>query len=664
MTWVQFLEVASISIIVGFAAYCSSCAVHMWRARRASSSGSAARGSVSRAIRRTSAVLLVIGVSAMVLCAVWLAVVRHEGLLSGEGIVTVRAPSDLDVVAVVQEETVEAGDVLARFGSPESKAKLAELELRRDGLDAEKAMLGHQPLVSDPDIARQLAEANARERACRTNLNDLALESKRLSRDLVRERSHRQEDVRAVQREISRLEEEARQAESAFRLCEDEHERYASLVRQDVVSEEEYARKKSELKSREIEVRKLQKQLEKAVEQRTQLERALADFLKLSQRQEKELADEIAAHQQELAETAAEQEALQRRQAEDLARARRHREESFRKIETELAQAEKQLEAERAGHQSLAPCAGRVVYRASSPGNAFPGDPVVVLAPAGALRLAVRVPRWMKAPLQNKGKLPCELLQDLERDEQRRFVEPRFSATFAEWRQLPADPRFGLAELQCELPEEAVHQLALGEQIAARLVGRSPLYAVPSFVSSVLLVILSAAVWGASRLFAGSPSAAGSPRGASTGAPDVSPRGIGTEFGAEGVMLQMLGGQLREAIVRGELDAHVIAAAEWSLDRHRARAVRLIALGLGDGDELCDHLDGLAKEMADRGNLAGGNGSSAPVDVFHRLLAVLRAAAPAEVHGRLREIDLRFASDRRPGSNGRRPRREPLGHQA
>jgi len=664
MTGTGLAEVATIGGLAGFSVYCFSCAAHVWRARNAKSSRSGAPAGMGRATRRTSAVLLTLGLLGMALSAAWQAVVRHEGLLSGDGIFTVRAPTDRDVVAVAQQEAVEEGGLLARFGSAESKAKLAELELRRDGLDAEKAMLGHQPLVSDPDIARKLGEANARERALRANLNELTLERNRVSRDAMRERSTRQDDIQSVQLEISRFEEEARQAESALRLCQEEHARCASLVSRDVVPEEEYARKASELTSREIEVRKLQRQVEKATEQRKQLERALAEFLKLTEQQEKELTNEIAGLGDQLAEIASQQEGLERRQAEDLARAARHREESLRKIEIELAQAEKQLQAEKAEHQSVAPFAGRLVYRAPAPGNALPGDPVVVLAPPGGLRLAVRVPRWMKSSLEQQDKLSCELLQDLERDEQRRFVEPRFTASFAGWKELPADPRFGLAEMSCVLSAEAVRELALGKQIAARLVWRPPLYASPWFVRSALLAALAAVAGSAARLFASPGSTKRPARPGSSERCETVSRQISTEFGAEGVMLRMLGGQLRETIVRGELDAHVIAAAEWALDRHRARATRLLALGLGDSDELCDHLDGFVKEMRHHADLDGGNRSAASEAMVRRLLAVLRAAAPAEVHARIRDMEQRGSSEERWGSNGRRPPREPVDHQA
>jgi hypothetical protein len=193
--------------------------------------------------------------------------------------------------------------------------------------------------------------------------------------------------------------------------------------------------------------------------------------------------------------------------------------------------------------------------------------------------------------------------------------------------------RLFLAELECEFPQEAIQQLALGEQLAARLVWRPPLYAVPWFILSALLATSSAVVWGLTRLFAKPTAIARLPHGNPANVPATSTQEISTEFGAEGLMLRMLGGQLREMIVRSDLDSHLVAAAEWALDRHRARATRLLSLGLGDGDELYEHLDCFVKELSSNGRLADGDGAAASLETLQRLVAVLRAAAPPGTHG-------------------------------
>jgi multidrug resistance efflux pump len=574
--------------------------------------------------------------------------------LSGEGLFTARAPDDLDVLAVAHGETVEQGAPLAVFGSPESEAEVAAMELRRATLEAEKEVLAHQALAVDSGIAQKLSEASAEARGLRANLNDLVLEEDRVLREALRERSAKQDGIKALQLELSRLEGELEQARSSLRYCREEHARRQKLHERGAIADEELALKTSELQSCEIEVRKLDQQLERAAEQRGQLDEALKAFLALSERQEKELASDIEITKSRLKEVAAKRAELQQRQAEDLARAARHREESLNKVGLELRRAAKELEAERAKLEVVAPRSGRIVFRSPSPGNVRPGDPVVVLAPAEGLCLTVRVPRWMKSSLEAADDVTCELLQDLERDVQRRFVESRFPTKLAGWRELPADPRFGVAELSCDCPAEAVHRLALGEQIAARIIWRPPLYAVPSFVLSALLAGAAALVWGVTHRMAEPTPVERLSVDTPRSLPSDSLRETSTEFGAEGVMLRILGGQLREMIMRRKLDAHVIAAAEWALDRHRARATRLLSLGLGDGQELCDQLESCVKELDAHGRLTGGNGSAGMAPMLDRLLAVLRAVAPAGSRERVARILEHSSKASPPGVNGRR----------
>jgi hypothetical protein len=118
---------------------------------------------------------------------------------------------------------------------------------------------------------------------------------------------------------------------------------------------------------------------------------------------------------------------------------------------------------------------------------------------------------------------------------------------------------------------------------------------------------------------------------------------LATQYGAEGAMLHVLGGQLREAISRREVDRHLLAALEWALDRHRARAVRLISLGLGDSVSLSEPLQDLVRRNGSAN--VGGNGSSSPLTHGERcrLLRVLKAVAPnglsADVEALERELD-------------------------
>jgi hypothetical protein len=106
---------------------------------------------------------------------------------------------------------------------------------------------------------------------------------------------------------------------------------------------------------------------------------------------------------------------------------------------------------------------------------------------------------------------------------------------------------------------------------------------------------------------------------------------IGTEYGAEGTMLRMLGLQLRESIVRGELDPSLIAAAEWALDRHRSRAVRLLSLGLAIDHELCRYLDELRQALARETGEVAARAVDKEEASLPRLLRILRVISPENI---------------------------------
>jgi multidrug resistance efflux pump len=649
MEWIVIAEVAAISSMVGLGTYCLACAVHVWRKRNATVRAPGGVGGVAGVLRRASTLLLVVGLLGMLLSTVWQAAVPQEGILSGDGLFTVLRPADFDVVDVAGSDAVSQHATLARYRSAGATTEIAVLKLRRESLVADQQVLLHQPLAVDPEITQKIAEQNAQDRNGRSNLTNFVLEQEKLLRDSLRSRLATQDEINKLQREMSQLQGEFQQAQSNLAQCQAEHERLAKLHQRGVSSEQEYSEKASELAAQQIEVRKLEEQFEKTCEQKAELEQALDSFRKFGEDQARVLGVKIAEVETQLREIASLQEDLEQQRAGDLVRAQRHREELLKKIGVELEQAEQQLAGWTRRLEILAPFAGRVVYRATSPGSVNPGEPLIVMAPADGLRLSVRLPRWMKSHLARAEEAHCRLLEDLERDEQRRFVECRFPAALASWKDLPAHPGYALAEMRCELPGEAVRLLARGEQIAARLLWRPPFYRAPMFLFCAVLATIAAFVRSVSGRWAASPSA--ERRFQVPAAQGVINPEITTEFGGEGAMLRLLGAQLREMTVRHELDAHGIAAAEWALDRHRARAVRLLALGMGEGDELCDSLENLVKQCVHE------NGISADVrrrsfGLLHRLVAILQTAGPEGSHERVRRIARQLSSPGHARSKG------------
>jgi hypothetical protein len=655
MDWVAIAKVAGISAATGFGVYCFSCALHVWQNRNSKLHGAEPRRGWPLIVRRMAQVGLVIGLLGMVVSAVWPAIFPREGILTTEGLFTVRPLPNMKALEVTPHKQVQENALLVRHDSPEAETEVGVLRLRRESLNAERHILRDQPPALDPEVAQQITEVNAQHRTLQTILKDHTLERERLLRETLHRQLVKEEEIRYLRRQRSELQREMEQAQSASKLCREEYVRLEHLHRRGgAVSDQEYEAKAAELNSCEIEVAKHQEQLSRTDEQLAGLEGGLREMRTLVEQHRSERNRDIALLEGQLEEIAARQEDLQRQRADDLTRAERHRDECVRKIEIELEQVETELAGWKSKLEVRAPFAGRIVFSAPSPGSTQSQEPLVVLAPDDGLRFQVRLPEWTRASLQRAGAVPCQLLEDLQRDEQRRFVERRFLASLVRWQDLPAHAGYGLAELRCDLPEEAVYRLGLGEQIAARLIWQPPPYASPAFLLSLLVCCVGGAAWVADSFLCRRAPAQISASPASARQDGASLRELSTEFGTDGTMLRTLGSQLREMIARRELDEPLISAAEWALERHRGRAVRLLRLGLGDGDELCRLLDGFLRQRAEQHRPSGRRGANGCPRTWRRLLYVLRAAAPPDSRGRIARMARRLPAPPTRSTNGRR----------
>ena len=187
---------------------------------------------------------------------------------------------------------------------------------------------------------------------------------------------------------------------------------------------------------------------------------------------------------------------------------------------------------------------------------------------------------------------------------------------------------------------------------------RPPLYTMPAFLLSLAMVVVTGTTWiVATAVTNPSPTAVTNPEPspASSSLPTNGQgalAGFSAEYGGEGALLQLLGTQLRQMIVCGELDDSVIAAAEWALARHRQRAVHLLAAGLGEGPLVCRRLQSLIERALEDAERSHTHPSERFV-MLRRLTAVLQAAAPEGSADTLRRIHRKLRRSAA-GSNNRR----------
>jgi hypothetical protein len=632
----QVVPIALVGAASGFGLYCLSCAWHVWRSRNKIGRGFEDRDHpATRWARRIAAVLFLSGGVCLVLAAAAELAATSQGLLHGEGLFTVRPPKDLQVEWTTPKSSANNGEVVARFGSPERRAEIEVVRLELEELRAKRAVLAKRPLELDAEITRQLLDAASDRRHLQASLDALEIEQRAVQRQLSQERLAKEHEINGLFVTVGQLEREFDQASSTLEFNEKQLRRSSQLVSTHATSQTEHDQWTRDLKLAQDEVGKLQEQLSNTAAQKANLERGLAEFTELMEAQSASFSRQINTLATRLEKVISDEQSRTQRLQTDLARASQLRERELQQLDVQLRQTEGKLTGLVGSMQETAPFSGQVVYRAPSPRMAREEEPLLVLGRQEGLRLRLRVPVWHKAALERATAVNLELASPKNNsgESERHFVERRFTGRFSSWRELPHDAWYGLAELACTPPPDAVWYLADGGEVLVRPCWWPWLVSNPGFCLGLILAALGVAGWSV---------AAASRRKASPTQKSLldietkaDERLLG-EYGAEGAMLHLLGTQLREALARHRIDRHLIVATEWALDRHRARAIRLISAGMKEDYETHGHLQRLVQDSR-LAEVNGTNGVPRRADL-RRLLLVVQAIASEELEPQVKRL--------------------------
>ncbi|MBN2473086.1 MAG: hypothetical protein JXB62_00660 [Pirellulales bacterium] len=629
MTFWGIATVALIGAASGFGLYCFACAFHVWRKRNSPvADGARPLGAAGRLGRVASMVLLLGGVVCAATASIASLIFVPEGLLHGKDLLTVRTPKDLHVQWTVADAAVKPGDLLARFHSPEKEARVEVLRLTIEELQTERAVVERRPLEPDREITRRLLDLGNERRHIESRLNQLEIECDEIQRGLACERLTATDQIRQLETEYAQLTRELTQAQKGLEFDRAQAVRSDELMRRGAGTPRDREQWLRDVKIGVEEVCKLQEQAENVRTQKTDLAEGLAELLSTMQSQATGLRRQIAVLGKQLDEVGGAEAAVQERLKSDLARAAELRSRELQQIDARVRETEKELGGVEQSLREVAAVGGFVVYRAPSPQTVGEGEPLLVVGPHQGLRLQMRLPKWQRKSLQQAAALKLELVSQMDRDAEveRHFVERRFVGRLVQWRGLPNDPSYGLAELSCEPPAEAVRYLSSGNEILVKMHWWPTPLASPLFLGGVLSALLGFAGWTLSSFRRAET--ASKPHGSAAGPTQQPDRQASwaTEYGSEGAVLHLLGVQLREGILRHSVDRHLLAALEWALDRHRARAIRLIATGLAEDDQLGDPLRRFVS-----GN-GSANGSGRHQGLAHedrrRLIRIVRTVAP------------------------------------
>lgn len=640
------LHIALFSGILGFLAFCASYAAHVWRSRNAASRRSAETDARARLLR-WSLLSLGLGGALLVVSLIWREVSPREGVLSGEGLYTVRASDNLQVECVTSARTVCTGDSLARFRSPERRAELIELELKRQILQSQLKAVELQPLTTDGELVREYERAVADQRQLLASLTYLVPEHAVVVREKLRDRLDKTERINALATRIDTARHELEQATARLELARKHHTRVENLSEAGAAAELERDERSTASTVEEAEVARLQAAIAGMEVERKHLQESLPAFAACTSQQAEDIRQQVSNVRDQLSSTETQAEANRQRLEQDRERARQLRSQMLAQLDLEIRQCQAKLESVQDVLVIKAPFDGVVAYADAAPGMALPRAPVVVLAPKQGFRLRLRLTEAELEPLSRRESVPLALVAPI--------LQRRFSGRLVKWDKLPEEPGYTIAELACLPPPETIRELAARDwgtgdwldkpTVSVRLLWRPPVSASPLFYPAIAMMAVGLVGLLAVKLRrqqpadrAGKPAAVASTRThaqthatlpldlcAPASEPSPSFGALDLEAGALGRNLQMLGNRFRESIRRRQIEPTLLSALEWAIDRHHTRAIEHLSLGLDHDPELAGSLKELFSPAESR---ADGGTRQTQEATAHRVMRIVQALAP------------------------------------
>jgi hypothetical protein len=637
------LHTALFSGILGFVAFCASYAWHVWRSRNAAGRPDSSSTASGRLLR-WSLVSIGLGVVLLGVALIWREVRPREGVLLGEGLYTVRADDDLELEFVTAARSVERGEVLARFRSPERQAEIDTLDLKLQILQVQKQIVQLQPLTPDSELVRSHERAIADQRQLVASLTYLLPEHALIVRERLRDKLDKTERLNSLTTRIESVRRELDQAQARLKLEELHLARTRNLSADAAAPAIELEERVTGASVARAEVARLTGSIANLERERRHVQGSVPAFAVCTSQQAEEIDRELQRVQSQLYATTEQLQASKANLEEDRRRAGLLKEQMLAQLELEIRQCRAKLEGVRNTLVVKAPWKGAIVYADAAPSAALPLAPVVVLAPERGFRFRLRMAEAEARALEKTGSVTLGLVVPI--------LQRRFPGRLLKSEPLPCEPGYVLAELGCLPPSETIRDLvahgwgaqdwATNPASRMRLLWRPPLHVLPLFqVAACVLAVggigLCAAwlVRARSRAGQGAPSpelSAGAPAGRelpsdlASALQAVVPalEASDLEAGALGRNLTMLGQRFREAIQRQEIEPALLRALEWALDRHQARAIQHLAEGMDHDPEL---EVGLVR-LIDSAVSESQDGSTELPETVDRVVRIVQALAP------------------------------------
>ena len=472
------IRLALASILIGFATYCVSYTVLIWRRRNATSNDK------PMPFRGIFLAGIVLGLGLLSIGLIQREAIKSDGVVSGENLFAVRGIEQGQIVELANKGAVKAGDLLARFDAPHLNAELAELRIRESRLTSEVALLNLQPLPLNLDLIRE-QHTHVFEKGNYISSADHLLSAREtVMREPQLQILNKQEEIVRVEGFLQTNKHDVEQTVIRHGLSIRNLNRERQLLTAGATTAHEVDKRAADVRTSDLELTKLRNRDKSLEAERSALQQSIKKLEELIAAQHKVIDARFQDSLEGDAKLTATRGSFEERLAKDRQRAVALREAEKKTLTLQAAESKARRQALEQQLAIYAPYAGHVVFRTSFSTVPKTSAAVVVFAPENAFRFRARIPASQVEALREAGHIPIEVTEGLPGLPERMFLA-RLHGTP---QPLPAEPGMVAVDLACDPPAEIVRALAEGDKIKVRLAWRAPLTAVTTAKYGLVLI--------------------------------------------------------------------------------------------------------------------------------------------------------------------------------
>jgi hypothetical protein len=472
----EILRVAILSVVIGFAGFCISYGVYVWRKRNATN-----RRPRSRSIMLAQVTFLL---SCATIAVSWAfnEFQGRSGIAGGSDIFVVNARGESFAQRITSAERVAKGDLLAEFLSPADRTRLAGIDLQISQAKAKKQAIGHKVLQYDEALLQEQAHLQSellqdRGFASQLQNSDDEVERERatLTTDWTREEGKLLEDLAEAERELA-------SALGQREITQRGVQRAEELQKQGNFSRQQLDQRSADDLTAQLSVEKNKQAIVSLKERHAALSSRFESSVSSLDHQISELSADRVQMAATIKDVARKLDIVQQKLRTDHDRAIAARQGEVDAVDYDISI----LAAEKTRLMEIgevrAPFAGKVVYRNSAPGLASANSSILAISAGTGFSAAIRLPRRERRELAAQTD-PVELALDTP------VLNQFFTGRFVRSEPVPFEPDRVIAYFDCNLPPEIIGYLGNAvDPVRVRLLWRPSLWLQPGFEFGIFLV--------------------------------------------------------------------------------------------------------------------------------------------------------------------------------